>query len=112
MGFKGDKSLIDMERFTIVKMSFFSKAISTFKATPFKMSKVLFEDPDNLLLKLILIKENLVEPKHIQRYITWNEHRTYEKLINLWKVRQWLEGDRLLKDKLGDTDLYTHESLL
>ena len=83
MGFKGDKSLIDMERFTIVKMSFFSKAISTFKATPFIMSKVLFEDPDNLLLKLVLIKENLVEPKHIQRYITWNEHRTYEKIINL-----------------------------
>lgn len=64
MGLKGDKSLIDMERFTIVKMSFFSKAVSTFKATPFKMSKVLFEDLDNLWLKL-LIKESLVEPKHI-----------------------------------------------
>lgn len=65
MGLKGDKSLIDMERCTVVKMSFFSKAVSTFKATPFKMSKVLFEDLDNLWLKLILIKESLVEPKHI-----------------------------------------------
>lgn len=36
----------------------FSKAISTFKATPFKMSNVLFEDLDNLLLKLMLIKES------------------------------------------------------
>lgn len=40
MGLKGDKSLIDMERYTIVS--------NTFKATPFKMSKVLFEDLDNL----------------------------------------------------------------
>lgn len=35
-----------------------------------------------------------------------------KKILNLWKVRQCLEVDRLLKDKLGDTDLHTYESLL
>lgn len=77
------------------------------------MSKILFEDPDNLLLKLMLIKESSRTKIHTKIHnmewaqVLWKNNHKF------MKVRQCLEVDRLSKNEIrGHRPTYTWEFII